>query len=261
MDPGTVSEPVDGITTREPTYGLPAIWVKGRAKEKAIASGYTVVDPATLMTTHLSDVVRRYAYELVGRQEVQQMLDHLKKTHPKVVDELVPNLLPLGAVVRVLQNLLREQVPVRDLLAVLETMGDWATTVKDTDLLTEYVRQTLSRTITRLHLTETGSLPVVSLGHHLESKLAGSLQQTEQGRFLVVDPATMELVIQRLAGQLERFVADGQRPVLLCSANLRQPFKKLLDRYIPDLVVLAYEEILPNTEIRSLGVVELSDAD
>ena len=261
MDPGTVSEPVDGITTREPTYGLPAIWVKGRAKEKAIASGYTVVDPATVMTTHLSDVVRRYAHELVGRQEVQQMLDHVKKTHPKVVDELVPNLLPLGAVVRVLQNLLREQVPVRDLLAVLETMGDWATTVKDTDLLTEYVRQTLSRTITRLHLTETGSLPVVSLGHHLESKLAGSLQQTEQGRFLVVDPATMELVIQRLAGQLERFVADGQRPVLLCSANLRQPFKKLLDRYIPDLVVLAYEEILPNTEIRSLGVVELSDAD
>ena len=164
MDPGTVSEPVDGITTREPTYGLPAIWVKGRAKEKAIASGYTVVDPATVMTTHLSDVVRRYAHELVGRQEVQQMLDHLKKTHPKVVDELVPNLLPLGAVVRVLQNLLREQVPVRDLLAVLETMGDWATTVKDTDLLTEYVRQTLSRTITRLHLTETGSLPVVSLG-------------------------------------------------------------------------------------------------
>ena len=261
MDPGTATEKVDGIATREPTYGLPALWVKGRAKEKAAASGYTVVDPATVMTTHLSDVIRRYAHELVGRQEVQQMLDDIRKTHPKVVEVLVPNLLPLGAVVKVLQNLLREQVPIRDLLAVLETLGDWATAVKDTDLLTEYVRQALARTITRLHLTDDGNLPVVTLGHHVESKLAGAIQQTDGGRFLVVDPATMERVVQRLAGEMEKFVAGSLRPILLCSANLRQPFKKLIDRYIPDLVVLAYEEIQPHTEIRSLGVVELSDAD
>jgi len=261
MDPGSVSEKVDGISTREPTYGLPALWVKESVKDKAIANGYTVVDPATVLTTHLSDVIRRYAYELVGRQEVQQMLDSIKKTHPKVVEELVPNLLPLGAVVRVLQNLLREQVPIRDLLAVLETLGDWSTGIKDTDLLTEYVRQALSRTITGLHLTEDGTLPVVTLGHHLESKLAGAVQQTEQGRFLTVEPSTMEMIVNRLAGEMEKFVVDSMRPILLCSANLRLPFKKLIDRYISDLVVLAYEEILPNTEIRSLGVVELSDAD
>ena len=261
MDPGTVSEQVEGIVTREPTYGLPALWVKGRTKEKAIANGYTVVDPATVLTTHLSDIIRRYAYELVGRQEVQQMLDNLGKTHPKVVEELIPNLLSLGAVVKVLQNLLREQVPIRDLLAVLETLGDWATAVKDTDLLTEYVRQALSRTITRLHRVADGSLPVLTLGHHMESKLSGAVQQTDQGRFLVVDPSMMETIVHRIAGQMEKFVADSLRPVLLCSANLRGPFKKLIDRYIPDMDVLAYEEILPNTEIRSLGVVELSDAD
>ncbi len=261
MDPGTATEQVEGISTREPTYGLPAIWVKGRGKEKAMASGYTVVDPATVLTTHLSDVIRRYAYELVGRQEVQQMLDNIKKTHPKVVEELVPNLLPLGAVVKVLQNLLREQVPIRDLLAVLETLGDWSPAVKDTDLLTEYVRQTLSRTITRIHLTDDGSLPVMTLGHQLESKLAGSIQQTDQGRFMAVDPGTIESLVQRLAGELEKFVTEGLRPILLCSANLRQPLKKMLDRYIPEMVILAYEEILPNTQIRTLGVVELNDAD
>jgi len=151
MNPGTAEDSIDGIATREPTYGLPAIWIKARDKEDALAKGYTVVDLATVMTTHFSEVIRRHAHELLGRQEVQKLLDNLKGTHPRVVEDLVPNLLPLGGVVRVLHNLLREQVPMRDLLAILETLADWAPLTKDPEILTEYVRQALSRTITKMH--------------------------------------------------------------------------------------------------------------
>ncbi|MEN8809187.1 MAG: flagellar biosynthesis protein FlhA, partial [Desulfobacterales bacterium] len=160
MDPGTVEEKVEGVATNEPTYGLPALWIKENVKERAISNGYTVVNAATVMTTHLSDVIRRHAHELLGRQEVQELLDNLKDTHPKVVEELVPHLLPLGAVVKVLQNLLKEQVPIRDLLAILEALADWAPMAKDTDILTEYARQALARTITRLHQPESGDMAV-----------------------------------------------------------------------------------------------------
>ena len=203
MNPGAVDEAIDGIPTHEPTYGLPALWIKDNAKENALAKGYTVVDLAAVMTTHLSEIVKRHGPEFIGRQEVQQLLDHLKDTHPKVVEELVPNSLSLGGVVKVLQNLLREQVSIRDLLLVLETLADWAPATKDLDLLTEYVRQSLARTITKMHLTRDGILQVITLDHSVESAIAAAIQQTEQGSHFALDPNTAQKVINNLAQVLK----------------------------------------------------------
>ena len=261
MDPGGVDQEVDGMVTTEPTYGLPAIWIKENNRDEAMRLGYTVVDPATVLTTHLSDIIRRHAHELLGRQEVQLLLDQLKESHPKVVEELVPNLLPLGVVVKVLQNLLKEQVPIRDLLAILETLADWSPMTKDPLFLTEYVRQALARTLTKMHLSDDGSLSVLTLGQQAESIMRGAIQQSDQASFLALDPVIIEKLINALANKLEIFSSNNYRPVLLCSAQIRSYLKQLVDRYIPDLAILSYDEILPNVQIQSLDVVELTNAD
>ena len=261
MNPGAVDEEIDGIPTHEPTYGLPAQWIKETTKENALAKGYTVVDLAAVMTTHLSEIVKRHGPEFLGRQEVQQLLDHLKDTHPKVVEELVPNSLSLGGVVKVLQNLLREQVSIRDLLLVLETLADWAPATKDLDLLTEYVRQSLARTITKMHLTRDGILQVITLDHSVESAIAAAIQQTEQGSHFALDPNTAQKVINNLAQVLEKSSGLNLQPVIVCSAPIRCHFKKLIDQFIPNISVLSYDEILSNVEIQSLGTLELIDAN
>ena len=261
MDPGGVEQEVDGLVTTEPTYGLPAIWIKENNRDEATRLGYTVVDPATVLTTHLSDIIRRHAHELLGRQEVQLLLDQLKESHPKVVEELVPNLLPLGVVVKVLQNLLREQVPIRDLLAILETLADWSPMTKDPLFLTEYVRQSLARTLTKMHLADDGSMSVLTLGQQAESIVRGAIQQSDQASFLALDPVIIEKLINALANKLEIFSLNNYRPVLLCSAQIRSYLKQLVDRYLPDLAILSYDEILPNVQIQSLDVVELTNAD
>jgi flagellar biosynthesis protein FlhA len=261
MNPGSADGTVEGVATREPTYGLPAVWIRESAKENALAKGFTVVDTATVMTTHLAEVIRRHAHELLGRQEAQRMLDHLKQSHPKVVEELVPNLLPLGGVVKVLHNLLREQVPIRDLLAILETLGDWAPLTKDPDALTEHVRRSLARTLTKAHLAVDGSLSVITLSHAVESALVEALQKGDHGRVLALDPATVNRMMNSLARQVERCAALSLQPVVLCSSPVRLPFQRLAERFIPHLCVLAYDEILNTVEIRSIASVELSDAD
>ncbi len=261
MNPGNADGTVDGIATQEPTYGLPAIWIRDSAREHALAKGFTVVDTATVMTTHLSEVIRRHAHELLGRQDVQRMLDYLKQSHPRVVEDLVPNLLPLGSVVKVLQNLLREQVPIRDLLAILETLGDWATLTKDPDALTEHVRHALARTLTKLHQAPDGSLSVILLGHTVESALAEALQKGEHGRVLALDPKTANRIMSSLGRQIELCTARNLQPVVLCSSPIRPALKKLTDRFIPNLFVLSYEEIQSTVDVRSIGSVELSDAD
>ena len=259
MNPGLADETVPGIPTTEPTYGIDALWIKERAREEAIAKGFTVVDLATVMTTHISDVIRRHAYELIGRQEVQNLLDALKESHPKAVDELVPNLMSLGGVVKVLQNLLMEQVPVRDLLTVIEAMADWAPSIKQLDVLTEYVRQALSRTITRQYLTPEGELMVVNLSHPLERKISEAIKRSDQGEYLAIDPHLAQEIMQRLAARLEKFGELNLQPIVLCSAHLRMHVKKLVDRFIPNLTVLSYDEIMPSVKIQSIGVVELTD--
>jgi flagellar biosynthesis protein FlhA len=261
MNPGSVDEKIDGIATHEPTYGLPALWIKENVKEKALAKGYTVVDLAAVMTTHLSEIVKRHGPEFLGRQEVQQLLDNLKDSHPKVVEELVPNYLSLGGVVKVLQNLLREQVPVRDLLLILETLADWAPATKDLDLLTEYVRQALARTITKMHQTADGILPVITLDHSVESAIAAAIQPTEQGSHFALDPNTAQKIVNNLAQVLDKSPSLNYQPVIVCSAPIRCYFKKLVDQFIPNISVLSYDEILSNVEIQSLGTLELSDAN
>ena len=261
MNPGAVDEEIDGIPTHEPTYGLPALWIKENAKENALAKGYTVVDLAAVMTTHLSEIVKRHGPEFLGRQEVQQLLDNLKDTHPKVVEELVPNYLSLGGVVKVLQNLLREQVSIRDLLLILETLADWSPATKDLDVLTEYVRQSLARTITRMHLTRDGVMQVVTLDHGVESAISAAIQHTEQGSHFALDPNTAQKVINNLAQVLEKSSTLNLQPVIVCSAPIRCHFKKLVDQFIPNISVLSYDEILSSVEIQSIGTLELGNAN
>jgi flagellar biosynthesis protein FlhA len=213
------------------------------------------------MTTHLSDIIRRHAYELIGRQEVQSLLDTLKETHPKVVEELVPNQMSLGGLVKVMQNLLAEQVPVRDFLTVVEAIADWAPTIKNLDQLTEYVRQALFRTITKQYQTEDGDVMVISLAQPLERKIAESIERTEQGEYLAIEPPVAQRMMQKLAIQLEKFAPLNLQPVVLCSTQIRLHFKKLVDRFIPNLTVLSYDEIMANVKIQSIGVVELSNED
>ncbi len=261
MNPGTAEDSIEGIATTEPTYGLPATWIKESAKEQAIAKGYTVVDLATIMTTHLSEVVRRHCHELLGRQEVQKLLDTLKQSHPKVVEELVPNLLSLGGVVKVLQNLLREQVPIRDMLAILETLADWAPSTKDLEQLTERARQALARTLTRQYANAEGVVPVVTLGHGVEKTFAEAIQHTDQGTFVALNPETANTIMKKLGGYLEKMASMNHQPLVMCSAHIRSHFKRMVDRFIPQVGVLSYDEILPNVEVRSLGTVEISNAN
>ncbi len=261
MNPGNADEKINGVPTKEPTFGLPAFWIKENEKEKAMAKGFTVVDLATVLTTNLSEVIRRHSHELLGRQETQQMLDVLKESHPKVVEELVPGLLALGTVVKVLQHLLKEQVPVRDLLTICETLADWAPMTRDPEVLTEYVRQALARTITRQYVGADQRIDLVTLDPNVERALADAIQQTEHGSFLAVEPNVAEKIIGRLTGLMEKFTSMSRQPVVLCSSRIRTHFRKLIERFIPDLAVLSYEEILNHVQIRSLGTVELSDAD
>ncbi len=261
MNPGNAEYEIEGIPTQEPTYGLPALWIKEAAKENALAKGFTVVDLATVMTTHLSEIVKKHCYELLGRQDVQQLLDTLKDTHPKVVEELVPGLLPLGGVVKVLQNLLREQVPIRDLLAILETLADWAPVTKDLDVLTERVRQALARTITKMYLNDENRIAAVTLGHSVETAIAEGLQQTDQGTFLSLDPSMVQQIMKSLAHSLEQMSQTTNQPIVVCSAQVRPHFKMLADRFMPQIIVLSYDEILSNIEIQSIDTLELDHAD
>jgi flagellar biosynthesis protein FlhA len=261
MNPGGTDEAIGGVATREPTYGMEAFWIKPAAREDAQAKGYTVVDLETIMTTHLSDVIRRHAHELVGRQEVQKLLDTLSASHPKVVEELVPNLMTLGGVVRVIQNLLQEQVPVRDLLTIMETLADWSPTTKQADILTEYVRQALARTISSLYQSEDGQLHVLTLDQQVEKTVAESLQQTDQGTFLAIDPGYAKSIMDDLTIKMEDYKSLGVQPLLVCSSQVRSHFKKLSDRFIPGLTVLSYDEIVSSTKIQIVGTVEASDAD
>jgi flagellar biosynthesis protein FlhA len=261
MNPGTVEEKIQGVPTKEPTYGLPAFWIKEEVKEDAISKGYTVVDLSTVLATHLSDVIRRYAHELLGRQEVQQLLDKIKDSHPKVVEELVPQMLPLGGVVKVLQNLLKEQVPIRDLLTILETLADWASVVQDIDTLTEHVRHALARTITKMYQSPSGNMPLLTLDESVETAISGAIQQTKQGTFLAIEPNIAQRIMKSLTKSLEKFSPLNYQPIILCSPHIRLHFKRLIDRFIPNLVVISYNEVLNDTNIQSLGMVTITDAN
>jgi flagellar biosynthesis protein FlhA len=257
INPGTVTAPIPGIATREPAFGLDALWIPPQERERAQLAGYTVVDSGTVIITHLTEVIRRHAHELLGRQEVQQLLDAVAKTQPKVVEELVPQQLTVGGVQKVLQNLLREGVSIRDLVTVLETLADHAARSRDPDSLTEQVRQALGRSITRRLLGADGSLALVTLSASLERNFLDTLQRVEEGGTLALEPTLVQRMLARLAEWMERFGAQGLSPVLLCSAPLRAHLRRVIERALPTFTVIAPGEIAANVRVRSLGVVTL----
>lgn len=259
MDPGNVSKRVDGIPTKEPAFGLDALWISPARKEDAEIAGYTVVDLPTVMATHLTEIIRTHAHELLGRQESSQLIENFKKTHPKVVEELVPDMLSLGAVVRVLQGLLKEHISIRDMLTIFETLADEATKTKDTDLLIEAVRKNLNRSITAKYSQE-GHVPVMTLASRVEELIANSLLQTEQGVQLVMDPNTAHELINQVAVTVESHPEIAGQPILLTSPTARRHLAKLITRFIPQLVVLSHSELSSNANVKSVATVELKYA-
>jgi flagellar biosynthesis protein FlhA len=258
MDPGQVSGKVDGIPTKEPAFGLDALWISSGQREKAELAGYTVVDLPTVMATHITEMVRTHAHELLGRQEVSQLVENFKKTHPKVVEDLIPDALSLGGVVKVLQNLLREQVSIRDLLTIFETLADEAARTKDLDLLTEAVRKHLSRSITAKYAGEEGAVNVMTFDGRLEEMVASALLQTEQGVQLVMDPQSASKMISNIAQQIESHPEIASQPILLTSPTVRRHIFKLVSRFIPQLIVLSHNEITADVKVQSVASVGLN---
>lgn len=260
MDPGNVTDPVDGYPTKEPAFGLDAIWIHPSHREQAEISGYTVVDLPTVMATHLTEIIRTHAHELLGRQEVNSLIENFKKTHPKVIEDLIPDQLTLGGVVRVLQSLLKEQVSIRDLRTIFETLADESLKTKDLEVLTESVRKALSRSITSKYSGEQGQVQVMTLHPHVEELVSNSLIQTEQGVQLVMDPQTAQKLITEIASTVEHHPEIAGQPILLTSPTSRRHLYKLTSRFIPQLIVLSHNELTSDASVKSVGIVEMNHA-
>ncbi len=257
MDPGTVIEQMEGIETKEPVFGLPAIWINDDKKDEAQYNGYTVVDLSTIVATHLTEVLKANLSELFGRQELVKVLDTFKEENPKVVTDLVPDIMPLGTVLKVLQGLLREGVSVRDLRTILETLAEFGTSTKDADALCEYVRQALYRTITEKIKGSQGDVPLFTLDRVLEETVARSIIQTDQGSQLNLDPKVTQTILASLNEKIEEATSQGEKMVVLCSPVIRRHFKRLTEKFIPNLMVVSHNELSPEVNIRSLGTVRL----
>lgn len=255
INPGSAREEIPGIVTSEPAFGLPALWIKASDKDRAQFAGYTVVDPVTVVSTHISETIKRHAFELLGRQETKSLLDALNETHPKVVEECVPKVLSIGEVQRVLQNLLREGVSIRDLVTILETLADYGALTRDVNVLTEYVRQALARQICKQYADENGELHLLTLSPQIDQLFSEAITQSNQGTYLALEPKVAQGILSRISEAVENSLA-GNTPVLLCSAAVRSHLKRLTERFIPNLVVLSHNEITPNIRIVSIGVVQ-----
>jgi flagellar biosynthesis protein FlhA len=253
INSGLAAETLEGTATKEPAFGLPARWIAPADREGATASGYTVVDPTTALSTHLSEVVRSYLPDLLGRQQTKEMIDRVGQTAPKLVEELVPKLVSVGEVQRVLRQLLRERVPIRDLVTILEAMADAAATTKDTDAITEMVRAALGRSICRQFQNDRGELPTIGLAPSLEERLVGAIVRTEQGAVLAIEPGDAQSLATRVARALESAVAQ---PVLLCAPVLRPHLWRLFARVLPHLGVLSHNEVPPHVRVAPVTVID-----
>jgi flagellar biosynthesis protein FlhA len=253
INPGTASMPLEGTATREPAFGLPAVWVAVEARERASAAGYTVVDPTTALSTHLSETIRTFVPDLLTRQQTKEMIDRVAQTSPKLVEELVPKLLSVGDIQRVLRQLLRERVPVRDLTTILEAIADAATSTKDADVITESVRTALGRAICRQYQTDRGELPTIGLAPALEERLLSSIVRTDHGAVLAVDPADAQGMASRIARALETAVAQ---PVLLCTPALRPHLWRLFTRVLPHIGVLSHSEVPSHVRVAPVTVLD-----
>ncbi|MDO7905816.1 flagellar biosynthesis protein FlhA [Paenibacillus sp. JX-17] len=257
MSPGYDDDSITGIETMEPAFGLPALWIDESSKDLAELSGYTVVDPPSVVATHLTELIKKHAHELLGRQETKALVDNLKENYPVLVDELIPSVLAIGDVQKVLANLLREKISIRDMVTIFETLADYGTYTKDPDILTEYVRQSLSRQITQQFSNKGETLQVITVGPALEKKIAESVQQSDQGSYLALDPVSTQTVYQKLMEQINRLIQSGQQPIVLTSPTIRMYLRQVIERTMQDIPVLSYSELEPNVEIQSVGVVNL----
>jgi len=257
---GDGGEDIKGIKTTEPSFGLPAVWVAEKEREVVQAKGFVVVDPATVITTHLTEILKRHADELLGRQDVQSLLDNLAGSHPKVVEELVPTVVPLGTLQKVLHRLLRERVSIRDLLTILEALADYVPLTKNVDMLTGYVRQALVRTITKEYRDNDGNITVVMISPDIEESISRSVQQTEYESFIAADPTLVQTVVGNLQKFIKTFTEKGLQPIILCSPTVRIFLRKILEKFFPNIVVLSHNEITHDVNIKSLGMV-VNDAD
>ncbi|MCB0155436.1 MAG: FHIPEP family type III secretion protein, partial [Anaerolineae bacterium] len=260
MAAGPVAEQLPGSTTTEPAFGLPAIWIDATYKERAETVGYTVVDPASVVATHLTELIKLHAPEILTRQDVRDLLDNLKKNTPALVDDLIPGLLSLGEVQEVLKNLLSERVSIRDLTTILETVSGLAPSLKDPYLLSEAARQALSRSLSNQHRAMDGVIHVVTLSPRIEKILSDALGDPGQGFMLNLEPRLAQQLLESTASRMEAMASRGYPPVVLCSAMVRLAFKRLTDRVLPNLTVLSYSEISSGIDVHAEGMVELENS-
>ena len=258
MDSGAVTANLPGMTTKEPVFGLPAVWIRSEDRDQAQINGYTVVDSTTVVATHISEIIKRYSHEMVGRQEMQQLLDNVAATAPKVVDELIPNLLNIGTVLRVIKNLLKEGVSIRDMRTILESLADYASLTKDPDVLTEFVRQGLGRFIVDQYKMDDETLFLATIDREVEDMIAEAIQPSDQGSYLALEPSAAQQIISSVRSISERFGSSGAQPLLLASPSIRRHVRKLIERFVPHMAVLSHNEIPQNVKIQSLGVVSLN---
>jgi flagellar biosynthesis protein FlhA len=255
MNPGYVEEEITGIPTFEPSFHLPAIWITEGQRERAESLGYTVVDPPSIIATHLTEIIRQHIAELLTRQDVQNLINNLKESNPSLVEELVPKMLGLGEVQKVLQNLLKEGISIRDLLTIMETLADYAGTTRDTDILTEYVRQSLKRAISVKYFPSNEPTSVVTLDPKVEQEIMGSVKQTETGAFLNLDPVRARAIVDSVGAEIKKLENLGKAPIVITSPIVRIYFKRLTEEYYRDLVVVSYNEVESDVELQSVGMV------
>jgi len=249
------------VATREPAFHLPALWIPKDREEEAKFAGYTVVDIPTVVATHLTETIRNNAFDLMGRQETQHLLDNLAKTSPKAVEELVPSLLSLGVVQKVLQNLLKERISIRDLLTIVETLADYALLSKDPDLLTEYVRQKLARSILLPFIQNDGVLNVIMVESAVEELFEKSINRTEHGAYLALEPAVIETISASIQEEAEKVIVLNLQPIILCSPTIRRHLRKIVEQIDPSIMVISHAEIMQNVRIQSKGKVTLAHGD
>ncbi|MBO5228140.1 MAG: flagellar biosynthesis protein FlhA [Lachnospiraceae bacterium] len=255
MNPGFVEEEITGIPTFEPSYHLPAVWITENQRERAEAVGYTVVDPPSIIVTHLTQIIKGHLSELLTRQDVQTLVDNVRENHPALVDELIPKLLNLGEIQKVLQNLLSEGISVRDLVTIFETLADHASVTRDTDVLTEYVRQSLKRAISRTYFQVNESTSVVTLDPKIEQEIMNSVKQTEQGAYLTLAPERVRAIIKSVETEVKKLENMGKAPIIITSPIVRAYFKRMVQEYFSELIVISYNEVESNVELQSVGMV------
>ncbi|MFL0570653.1 flagellar biosynthesis protein FlhA [Priestia megaterium] len=257
ISPGMDDDLIEGIDTLEPAFKMPAKWISESVKEQAEMFGYTVVDPPSVVSTHITEVIKSYAHELIGRQETKQLIDHTKETYPILIEEVTPNPLSVGDIQRVLAKLLKESVSIRNLPIIFEVLADYGKMTSDTDLLTEYVRQGLARQITSQYTIQEGLLRVLTLSGKVEKTMAEAVQQTEHGNYLSLDPNVSQAIVESIAKQTETLSFQEQSPIVLCSPAVRMYVRQITERYFPHMAVLSYNELEANVEVQSVGVVDI----